>query len=453
MKTGLRIWMVVGSMLVLLVAGAKIQAQVMSQQDALVPGYGVPYGPPMVAVPYGQVIPAHAYGTMMSPQAGAHVPVAPAGIARTQASATQPTFRVTTVGDETYTVQKEDKQPGQKATIFDDFGPKGGQHKYGAKDCGHAGICGCSPYAFRVYGEFLYLRSRDSEVCYAVETNSNLAPVGGQTSPSVPIQRSPIAVLDQDYSPGFRVGFGIGLDDASELGASYTWFDTSTSHEIARQNILHQIAPLVRHPATFDAGTGTVEAAGSHDLRLDVIDLDYRSYLVRDCMSTVDYVIGARWGRLEQNFAARFTNDLGTAPNESEAATDIDFSGAGLKLGLEAERFFCRVPLKVYAKGLTSLMVGEFDATYQQTVQFNSNFGVDTAWKAGRIVPTFDLEIGGGFYLPEGRLQATVGYVFSAWTNVVKTEDWIRAVQMNDFRDMGDTITFDGLVARVEGRF
>ncbi len=79
--------------------------------------------------------------------------------------------------------------------------------------------------------------------------------------------------------------------------------------------------------------------------------------------------------------------------------------------------------------------------------------GVDTGWKAGRIVPTFDLELGGGIYLPGGTLQATVGYVFSAWTNVVKTEDWINAVQTNDFRDMGDTITFDGIVARVEGRF
>ena len=45
-------------------------------------------------------------------------------------------------------------------------------------------------------------------------------------------------------------------------------------------------------------------------------------------------------------------------------------------------------------------------------------------------------------------MQATLGYMFSAWTNVVKTEDWIDGVQTNDFRDMGDTMTFDGLVAR-----
>jgi len=309
------------------------------------------------------------------------------------------------------------------------------------------GNCACSPYAFRFYGEFLYLRARDSEVAYAVETNSNLA------TPGVPIQVSPIAVLDQDYSAGFRVGFGVGLDECSEIGVSYTWFDTSDEHSITRGNDLFQIAPLVRHPSTFDATTGSVSAAGRHDLRVDVLDVDYRSYLVRSCTSSLDYVIGARWGRLEQAFNARYTDDLAGAANRAEVATDIDFSGGGVKLGLEAERFYCTVPVKLYAKGLTSLMVGEFDATFQQTVQNNSGFGVNTGWKAGRIVPTFDFELGGGFYLPEGRLQATVGYVFSAWTNVVKTEDWIRAVQTNDYRDMGDTITFDGLVARVEGRF
>ena len=58
-------------------------------------------------------------------------------------------------------------------------------------------------------------------------------------------------------------------------------------------------------------------------------------------------------------------------------------TGAGLRLGLEAERFYCAVPVKLYMKGFTSLMAGEFDATYQQTVQNNSGYGVDTGWTAG----------------------------------------------------------------------
>ena len=133
-------------------------------------------------------------------------------------------------------------------------------------------------------------------------------------------------------------------------------------------------------------------------------------------------------------------------------ATDIDFTGAGVRLGLEAERFDFAVPVKLYMKGFTSLMAGEFDAAYQQTVQNNSNYGVDTGCtgpdRAHLRLRTRRWDLSAG-----GRMQATLGYMFSAWTNVVKTEEWIHGVQTNDFRDMGDTMTFDGLVARVEGRF
>ena len=47
----------------------------------------------------------------------------------------------------------------------------------------------------------------------------------------------------------------------------------------------------------------------------------------------------------------------------------------------------------------------------------------------------------------------SIGYSFSAWTNVVKTDEFINAVQTNNFLDLGETMTYDGLVARLEGRF
>jgi hypothetical protein len=433
--------MVVGSMLVLLVAGTAVQAQALPQQPIMAPGYGVPYGAPVVVSPYGQPVPVYLQPAAARTGASAST----AQLTRSPNGQTKPAFRVTTVGEE---VPNPPSIEPQSAEV-DDWSDKDLSCK--SDDCGGKGCgscCVCNPYRLRVYGEVLYLRARDSEVAYAVEANSNLSPTS-----SIPIQTSPIAVLDQDYSAGFRAGFGICLDACSEIGASYTWFDTSVENSITRQNSPNfQITPMALHPATFDAGTGTVEAAGRHDIQFDLIDIDYRSYLVQTCTSSLDYVIGLRYGSLEQAFAARYTDNLSTIDNSAEVATDIDFTGVGVRLGLEAERFYCAVPVKLYMKGFTSLMAGEFDAAYQQTVQLG-NSGVDTNWTAGRIVPTFDFELGGGFYLPGGRMQATVGYVFSAWTNVVKTEDWIHSVQTNDFRDMGDTMTFDGLVARVEGRF
>jgi hypothetical protein len=435
--------MVVGSMLVLLVAGTAVQAQALAQRPIMAPGHGLPYGAPVVVSPYGQPVPVYVQPAGSS----TGVPASTAQITRSQNGQTKPAFRITTVGEE---VPKPPSIEPETAEVdgWDE------DASYKSDDCGGKGCgscCACNPYAVRVYAELLYLRARDSEVCYAVETNSNL-PTTGAPSASIPIQTAPIGVLDQDYSAGFRAGFGVCLDACSEIGASYTWFDTSTEDSIST-DVPYKITALPLHPATEYAARDSLQAAGRHDLQFDLIDIDYRSYLVQTCTSSLDYVIGVRYGNLEQAFAARYTDDLSQASNRSEVATDIDFDGAGLRLGLEAERFYCAVPVKLYMKGFTSLMAGEFDATYQQTVQNNSGYGVDTGWKAGRIVPTFDFELGGGIYLPGGRLQATVGYVFSAWTNVVKTEDWIHAVQANDFRDLGDTITFDGLVARVEGRF
>jgi hypothetical protein len=62
------------------------------------------------------------------------------------------------------------------------------------------------------------------------------------------------------------------------------------------------------------------------------------------------------------------------------------------------------------------------------------------------------LEVGGGFHCCEGRFRFTVGYMYSTWTNIVKTNDWIQAVHTNNVNDMGDSMTFDGFIARFEGR-
>ena len=78
---------------------------------------------------------------------------------------------------------------------------------------------------------------------------------------------------------------------------------------------------------------------------------------------------------------------------------------------------------------------------------------VNTDWEIGRVVPILDLELGGGWCSPKGRVRLSAGYVISAWFNTVKTQDFIDAVQQNVFRDVSSTISFDGLVARAELRF
>lgn len=320
------------------------------------------------------------------------------------------------------------------------------------KSCGCKGECCC--FCVRVYGEYLLLRARDAEVTYAVDANSNEYEMLG---PEFPIQVSPFGVLDQDYSSGFRFGFGISVDACSEVAATYTWFDSATSDGIVRNldTNIPNIVPMTAHPATLDNQSSSVAGVGRHDIGFEMVDVDYRRTFYETGCSEMTYVLGARWGQLEQSFGARYSDDPEQPVNELAVATDIYFNGGGIHLGLEGERTgcCCGVPLIVYAKGFTSLLAGEFDATYTQTGQNGATNMVDTGWSAGRIVPTFDLEVGGGIATPGGRFRATVGYVYSSWNNVVKTEDWLRAVQTNNPKDLGDTMTFDGLVGRIEARF
>ena len=326
----------------------------------------------------------------------------------------------------------------------------GCNQKLDVKGCGCVGECCC--FSVRVYGEYLLLRARDAEVAYAVEANSNEYEMLG---PEYPVQVSPFGVLDQDSSAGFRFGFGVAVDYCSEIAATYTWFDSATSHQIANSSAIPNIVPMSSHPATLTGISSSYFGLGRHDINFQTFDLDFRRTFYETGCSEMTYVVGARWGQLEQYYQASYRDDPIQTTNSLDVLTDIDFSGGGIHLGLEGERTACccGIPLLVYAKGITSLMAGEFDATYVQTGQNNATKQVDTNWNAGRIVPTFDLEIGGGVATHGGLFRATIGYVFSSWGNAVKTEDWVRAVQTNDPRDMSDTITFDGLVGRIEARF
>jgi len=154
-----------------------------------------------------------------------------------------------------------------------------------------------------------------------------------------------------------------------------------------------------------------------------------------------------RVAEFDQDFAAIFN---GTG-NET-LITEIDFYGAGLRIGLEGERYTASRRWLVYGKTHGSFVAGEFTADYRQGQSFDPSV-VDTSWEAGRIVPMLDLEVGAGWQSRCGTWRITGGYMISAWYNCVKTDEWISAVQNNNVVGLGDNMSFDGLVLRCEGRF
>jgi hypothetical protein len=297
------------------------------------------------------------------------------------------------------------------------------------------------------FAEFLYLRARDSEVAWAV-------PIDGATDadPLVrpPVQVGRVGVADLDYQPGYRVGFGRIINEASAFGVSYTEWQGNT-HDVLGATAPNVLRPLVTHPSTFNAASDYLDGAADYGIRFKTIDIDYHSWFAYCCEYNLGYTLGVRYGQLQQHFRADYAA-LGTEFVDTES----NFYGSGLKAGLDGEKYSYNRNLFVYGKTFLSLLGGESQARYDQGSSFDPSI-VSTTWQAGRLVTIYDLELGAGWQNDCGTVRLSAGYMYSIWYNVTRTNEWINAVQHNNFADPSDNfnsfMSFDGLVTRLEIRW
>lgn len=320
----------------------------------------------------------------------------------------------------------------------DSIGCATGVPSYGCNDC----CCPGWAHRFNVFGEFLYLRPRDAEVAYASIIEGPIAPgVAG-------LQAGPTGVLDYDYQPGFRLGAGIVLDSFNAIQVQYSQLD-ATSTDVTATAAPNVVRALVDHPNALNAGANWLDAAAEGDLRFQMIDASYCGLLSYSCDYEVSYLVGVRYARFEQAFGANFTN-VGT---EAIRAA-VDFDGVGARFGMDAIRYGNNRQWFVYGKGYTSLIGGRFENSYLQSNQADPVVAT-TTWEAGRVVTMLDLEAGIGWQNSSGNIRGSIGYMYSGWFNTIRMNEWIRAVQNNDFVATGMStydsgVTFDGLTARVE---
>jgi hypothetical protein len=315
--------------------------------------------------------------------------------------------------------------------------PAVGCESKGCSDC-----CCCTGWCYHiaVFGEFLYLRPRDAEVAYSVEVNNAVSP------PAVPLQVGPLGIVDPDYTPSWRGGLTWAMTNCTSITAQYMQLNTSTYARNDLDATGNQILSLLTHPSASTVGQGGVFSDARYDVDVRAFDIDYRQLLFYDCGQLNNFLVGVRYAHLNQELYS----NLPINGNET-VDTDIDFEGIGLRAGYEMERVTCH-GLLGYAKLHGSLLAGDWKADYDQGSNFDAS-EVDTFWRGGRLVPVVDLEVGVGWTSKRGFWRAQMGYVYSAWFNAVKTDEWIKAVQSNNFVDMSDQITFDGLVCRIETRF
>jgi hypothetical protein len=302
------------------------------------------------------------------------------------------------------------------------------------------------PIQWMVFGDVLWLQPTGVDMAHAQQQDG----IGG--AGTVPF--GTIGVVDPGYDIGFRVGGELQFDPCAAIFLQYAFFDESAENTLEPPVIPGgggAVGSLVHHPGA--AVTGSVgPVTGEYDIEFQLGDAAYRQYLIIDNCRKVSVFGGGRFGHLEQDFLQTgvFAGGQG---GQIDTSTNIDFTGGGPMAGIDAERRIDQSGFSVYGRALVAALTGNFDSTYRM---FNSTTGTLLAqadWEEDRIVPMLDYELGIAWTGPQGHLRLAVGYMASHWFNAVTTPVFVDAVQADNYTDVSDTVSFDGLVGHVEFRW
>jgi hypothetical protein len=288
-----------------------------------------------------------------------------------------------------------------------------------------------------IYGDFLYLTARGANVNFAT-------PVDGILATSRPVGH--IAVGDPDYDSGFRVGGNWALDSCSSLEFVFTRWESNTQHSVTSPTAGTFVRADLTIPTLASVANDSLFARANYDLGLQLYDLNYKALIWGGDNHFLNYAIGLRYGHLDQDFVATYSINGATTVD-----SEIDFNGFGPRFGLDGERLLCN-GIFLYGRGFLSVLMGEFDVEY---IQANVNNGQQafTGFNDDRVVPIIEVELGVGWQSECGKYRLSTGYYFTSWFNAMTTQSTITSIQANNFSDIDQTITFDGLTSRFEIRF
>jgi hypothetical protein len=310
----------------------------------------------------------------------------------------------------------------------------------------YCGVCDCCPdplwcHRSGAFFDLLYLRPGNIDYIYAVEQTGTLP----TDSPTGPVGR-----LGLDGAIGYRVGLNCCLTDCSSIQASYTWFQDGTNDTItATPGTVVIFQPGL--PSIPNVGAASNQATARYDIRFQQFDVDYRGLLYGTCNSALNYFAGVRYANLDQRFTA--AENVGVPVGFSTVDTEINFDGFGIGFGLDGVRRSACTGLLVYGRASSSFVAGELKADFRQTSQFGPNIALGNTLVDYRLMTILQTELGVGWQDESGILRATIGYQVAGWINALTTSSYIPGVQGRRFDDLNETITFDGLVSRIEVRF
>jgi hypothetical protein len=109
--------------------------------------------------------------------------------------------------------------------------------------------------------------------------------------------------------------------------------------------------------------------------------------------------------------------------------------------------------LAFYGRATASALSGRFSSRYTMFNDSTDQLLAAANWKDDRLVGRFEAEVGVSCYSKDEHWRVSAGYLFSQWTNMITTPEFITGVQFDNYVRLGDSIGFEGLVGRVECRW
>jgi hypothetical protein len=292
--------------------------------------------------------------------------------------------------------------------------------------------CCCPPgHGITVFGEWLYLTPRGADAVFGARALNCFDP---------PLD---VEQINLGAFSNYRVGFTKTLRDCcSEIGASFWSFEAQEEDHAARTTGTDVILPLLLHPSQITCpGSTSTLARASAGIDFDRVSVDYKQYCDWNCMQ-LDWLVGFGYAKLEQ--------DLSVGYDENSVRADSDLHGYGVRIGGGASKACGWVSGFLHAD--FTLLASDQNARYRSVDVFDGE-EVDFEQSLDRLVPVLDLEVGVALNVT-CHTTIKVGYIYSIWWNVVTNQSFIEDVQQGDISgDVGDTLTFDGVFARVEVNF
>ncbi len=310
-----------------------------------------------------------------------------------------------------------------------------------AVDCASCETDCCYP-KFTWHFDWLYLQASGVDMAHAQQQNG----IGG--AGTVPF--GDIGTVDAEYDHGARMGFSVGCGPCSAIEWSFTYFESDSFSSLDAPVLTGgggAVGSLVHHPgAAITASVGPVDAFYEIDFQL--ADVLYRGSLTSNPCHSLSYLLGVQYGNLDQGFTQLGVFSGGSAGLIDTFST-IDFDGAGLKAGIDGERRI-HGGLSIYGRLTGAVMSGQFSSRYTMLNATTDVLLAQANWKDDRVVSHLDYEVGLGWISASQHWRFSTGYMFSHWMNAVTMPAFIDAVQADNYTDVEDTITFDGVVTRVE---